>query len=66
MSSFAFTYLFFCAGKMLVFAGYLSETTISGGGGGRGRGGWGRGTSTFAYDAIGITREGDRALSNPK
>ncbi|ROT77547.1 putative Werner syndrome ATP-dependent helicase-like isoform X2 [Penaeus vannamei] len=51
--------------KMLVFAGYLSETTISGGGGGRGRGGWGRGTSTFAYDAIGITREGDRALSNP-
>ncbi|XP_037782725.1 Werner syndrome ATP-dependent helicase homolog isoform X2 [Penaeus monodon] len=51
--------------KMLVFAGYLSETTISSGGGGRGRGGWGRSASTFAYDAIGITREGDRALRNP-
>lgn len=55
--------------KMLVFAEYLSETTFSGGGGrgfrGRGRGGWNR-SSTFSYDAIGLTRQGCIALKDPK
>ncbi|KAG7168293.1 Werner syndrome ATP-dependent helicase-like [Homarus americanus] len=53
---------------MLVFAEYLSETTVGGGGNfrGRGRGQQGRFQSNFSYDAIGATRQGESALMNPK
>ncbi|XP_045583670.1 ATP-dependent DNA helicase RecQ [Procambarus clarkii] len=52
--------------KMLVFDGYISETTVQSGGEGRGRGrgGWGRSVSTFSYDSIGLTRKGSLALDD--
>ncbi|KAK8726097.1 hypothetical protein OTU49_010375 [Cherax quadricarinatus] len=54
-------------GKMLVSAGYISETSVRAGGEGRGRGrrGWGRYGSAFSYDAIETTTKGFHVLEDP-